>query len=58
MYFNIICEEIGITGNKIIHIDENFGDIEDVHKIVSENYMNYPRGKWELYVFGTPVIKK
>ena len=49
MYFNVICEELGITGGKIIHIDENVGDIEDVHKIVCENLLKHPNAKWELY---------
>lgn len=49
MYFNVICEELGITGGKIIHIDENVGDIEDVHKIVCENLQKHPNAKWELY---------
>lgn len=49
MYFNVICEELGITGGKIIHIDENVGDIEDVHKIVCENLHKHPNAKWELY---------
>lgn len=51
-YFNIICEEIGITGGKIIHVDENRGEIEDIHKIVDENYKKYPNAKWELHVMG------
>lgn len=52
VYFNIICEEIGITGGKIVHVDENRGDIEEIHKIVDDNYRNYPNAKWELYVMG------
>jgi len=50
VYFNVICEEVSITGGKIIHIDENRGDIEDVHKIVGENFSQYPNAKWEMYV--------
>lgn len=57
-YFNIICEEISIVGGKIIHVDESVGEICDVHKIVDENYRKYPNGKWELHVFGAPVIKR
>lgn len=49
MYFNVICEEIGITGGKIIHIDENKGNIMDIHRIVDENINKYPNAKWELY---------
>jgi len=58
MYFNIICEELCITGGKVIHVDRNVGEIDEVHKIVSDNYRKYPNGKWEMYVFGSPVIKK
>lgn len=25
MYYNVICEEIEITGGKVIHIDKNLG---------------------------------
>ena len=48
-YFNLICEEIGITGGKIIHIDKNIGDMNEVHKVVCDNVLKYPNGKWELY---------
>ena len=48
-YYNVICEEIGVTGGKIIHIDENRGTIEEVHKLVVENDDKYPNAKWELY---------
>ena len=49
MYFNLICEELEITGGKIIHIDKNVGTMEDVHKIVSENVHKHPNAKWELH---------
>ena len=49
MYYNVICEELGITGGKIIHIDKNVGNMEDVHKIVCEHIEKHPRAKWELY---------
>lgn len=52
MYFNVICEELSVTGGKIIYIDENKGDIEEVHKLVVENMGKYPNAKWELY----PII--
>lgn len=48
-YFNLICEEIEITGGKIIHIDKNVGNMNDVHKIVEENVEKFPNAKWELY---------
>ena len=49
MYFNLICEELGITGGKIIHIDKNVGNMEEVHKIVCEHIKEHPNAKWELY---------
>ena len=49
MYYNVICEEIGITGGKIIHVDENRGTIQEVHDLVAENIEKYPTAKWELY---------
>ena len=36
-YFNLICEEVEATGGKVIHIDKNAGDMEEVHKIVCEH---------------------
>ena len=49
MYFNLICEEHEITGGKVIHIDKNADNMEEVHKIVCENIEEYPNAKWELY---------
>lgn len=49
LYYNVICEEICITGGKIIHIDTNVGTLEEVHNIVIDNANKYPNGKWELY---------
>ena len=49
IFYNLICEELCITGDKIIHIDTNVGTLEEVHKIVTENVNKYPNGKWELY---------
>ena len=51
MYFNVICEEISVFGGKIIHVDQNVGTLDDVHKIVLENLWTYPNGKWELHTF-------
>ena len=48
-YFNLICEEVEATGGKVIHIDKNAGDMEEVHKIVCEHIEKYPNAKWELY---------
>ena len=49
MYFNVICEEFGVFGGKIIHVDKNVKDMDDVHKIVCDNILKYPNGHWELY---------
>lgn len=53
-YFNVICEELGIFGGKIIHVDKNVKNMNDVHKIVCDNIGKYPNGHWELY----PIIIK
>ena len=37
MYFNLICEEMEITGGNVIHIDKNIGNMDEVHKIVCEH---------------------
>ena len=49
MFYNLICEELCITGCKVIYIDTNVGSLEEVHKIVTDNADKYPNGKWELY---------
>ena len=49
IYYNLICEELCVTGGKVIHVDTNVGTLEEVHKIVTENADKYPNGKWELY---------
>lgn len=49
IFFNLICEEMEITGGKMIHIDKNIGTIEDVHKTVCEHLEKHPNAKWELY---------
>lgn len=49
IYYNVICEELGIVGGKVIHIDKNVGNMDDVHKIVCEHIEKYPNAKWELY---------
>lgn len=55
LYYNIICEELCMTGGKIIHIDVNVGTLEEVHKIVIENVNKYPNSKWELYLMQIAV---
>ena len=49
IFYNLICEELCITGGKVIYIDTNVGSLEEAHKIVIENVNKYPNGKWELY---------
>lgn len=49
MYFNVICEEISMFGGKVIHIDKNAGNLDEVHEIVTSCLMNHPNAKWELY---------
>lgn len=49
MYFNLVCEELSIFGGKVIHIDKNVKNMDDVHNIVIENVDKYPNAKWELY---------
>lgn len=52
MYFNLICEEVYLTGGKIIHIDTNVGSVDEAGLCVKRNIHKYPNGKWELY----PII--
>lgn len=49
MYFNLVCEELSVFGGKVIHIDKNVENMNDVHNIVIENVDKYPNAKWELY---------
>ena len=46
MFYNLICEELCITGGKVIHIDTNVGSLEEVYKIVTGYADKYPNGKW------------
>lgn len=48
MYFNMICEEICITGGKTIHLDKNVGTKEEVHNTFWDNVGKYPNAKWEI----------
>nr|DAX13859.1 MAG TPA: hypothetical protein [Bacteriophage sp.] len=48
-YYNLICEELCVTGGKVIHVDTNVKNMEEVHKIVCDNISKFPNGKWELY---------
>lgn len=52
MYFNLICEEMCLTGGKVIHIDENKKSLEAVHSVVKDNFLRYPNAKWELHIMG------
>ena len=49
MYFNVICEEMSCVGGKVIHIDKNVGDLDEVCKLLRDNIDRFPAGKWELY---------
>lgn len=49
MYFNLICEEMEVTGGKVIHIDKNVGNMDEVHEVVCEHVEKHPNAKWELY---------
>ena len=49
LYFNLICEEMEITGGKVIHIDKNVGNMDEVHRIVCEHIEKHHNAKWELY---------
>lgn len=52
MYFNLICEEMCLTGGKVIHIDENKESLEAVHDVVKQNILKFPNAKWELHIMG------
>jgi hypothetical protein len=49
MYYNIICEEIGVTGGKMVYVDENRGTLEEIHEIVNIYSKKHPNAKWEMY---------
>ena len=44
MYFNLICEEVELTGGKIIHIDINIGKLILVKSIKTIKYKTCRRG--------------
>ena len=48
MYFNLICEELEAMGGKVIHIDKNFGGMDEVHNFVVHNLGKYPNAHLEL----------
>ena len=45
---------MSVFGGKIIHVDENAGNLDEVHNIVLANMNAHPNAKWELY----PMIFK
>ena len=53
-FYNVICEELELLGGKVIHIDKNFGDMNEVHNFVISNIGKYPNAHWEL----RPIIFK
>lgn len=58
MYFNMICEEIGVFGGKVIHIDKILGSKEEVHEFFWENVFKYPNAKWEIYLNGVTILTR
>jgi len=48
MYFNMVCEEMCITGGKVIHIDRTASE-EEVHSTFWDNVRKHPNAKWEIY---------
>ncbi len=47
-FYNVIREEFELLGGKVIHIDKNFGDMNEVHNFVISNMCQYPNAHWEL----------
>lgn len=48
IFFNVICEEIELLGGKVIHVDKNLGNMDEVHRFVIDNIDKYPNAHWEL----------
>lgn len=48
IFFNVICEEVELLGGKIIHVDKNLGNMDEVHRFVVNNIDKYPNAHWEL----------
>lgn len=48
-YFIVTCEEMDMFDGKIIHINQKAKNIEEVHKIVTNNINKYPLAHWELH---------
>lgn len=48
-YFNVICEEIDVFDGKVIHINKKAKNVEEVYKIITEHFNEYPTAHWELY---------
>ena len=53
-FYNVICEELELLGGKVIHIDKNFANMNEVHNFVKNNISKYPNAHWEL----RPIILK
>jgi hypothetical protein len=47
-FYNVICEELELLGGKVIHVDKNFGNMNEVHNFVISNIDKYPNAHWEL----------
>lgn len=48
MFLNIICEEICVTGGKVIHIDKNISK-DEFDDAFWGNVKKHPKAKWEIY---------
>lgn len=45
-FYNVICEELELLGGKVIHVDKNFGNMNEVHNFVISNIDKYPNAHW------------
>lgn len=66
VYFNIICEEMGVMGGKVIRVDENRGSLKDIHEVVDDYTLErmkqsedtIDRIKWELHLMKIWIPEK
>lgn len=52
MYCNISCVCWGVTGSPVVIVDTNQNDWSKIGKIIEENALKYPQGKFII----NPVI--
>lgn len=48
-YYNVVCQELCIIGGMMIHVDENCGTMDDVHRIMSVNMKKFPKAVWLVF---------